>query len=248
MITNVMRKQDLACQENCGNLIGPKGGKGRCRPCNNKRDRKLLKEARELGRLDRGEFSTPKTPTPKTPKPKELRYNDSCFNCGAGVWRTKSSRPEIICQPCRRKGAYRPQSFICEFCKRNISIRNVGSSTRLRFCSIVCANESLYGTIGSSEEALENKRERYRRKNRRRRTLLSRVGIGNYTLAEIAERDSYLCSCCSKPVDMTLSGLDTWGPTIDHIKPVSKGGLDTRDNVALAHRTCNTKKSATYLE
>ena len=32
-------------------------------------------------------------------------------------------------------------------------------------------------------------------------------------------------------------------PTIDHIKPISKGGTHTWDNVQLAHFHCNSIKS-----
>jgi 5-methylcytosine-specific restriction endonuclease McrA len=43
---------------------------------------------------------------------------------------------------------------------------------------------------------------------------------------------------------MGLSGLDDWGPTIDHVIPLVKGGPDTRNNVQLAHRTCNVAKGS----
>jgi 5-methylcytosine-specific restriction endonuclease McrA len=38
---------------------------------------------------------------------------------------------------------------------------------------------------------------------------------------------------------MGLSGDHRMGPTIDHLIPVSKGGADVPENVALAHRSCN---------
>lgn len=33
-----------------------------------------------------------------------------------------------------------------------------------------------------------------------------------------------------------------WYPSIDHVIPVSKGGLHSWENVKLAHRKCNTRK------
>lgn len=35
----------------------------------------------------------------------------TCSRCGRTVWRSKTSRPQIVCQPCRRKrkGPYRPR-------------------------------------------------------------------------------------------------------------------------------------------
>lgn len=84
--------------------------------------------------------------------------------------------------------------------------------------------------------------ESHRSKNRRRRALKLSLPSERYTTAEIAERDGFRCGICGDPVDMALSGLDDWGPTIDHVKALVNGGSDTLDNVQLAHRTCNIAK------
>lgn len=42
-----MRMQDRQCQEDCGRLVGPKGGKGRCLPCNQKVKRAATKAAQK---------------------------------------------------------------------------------------------------------------------------------------------------------------------------------------------------------
>jgi 5-methylcytosine-specific restriction endonuclease McrA len=82
-------------------------------------------------------------------------------------------------------------------------------------------------------------------KHRRRRAFKLDLLSEPYTLAGIAERDGYMCQWppCGLPVDMMLSGLETWGPTVDHVIPVSKGGPDTPGNVQLMHRRCNIRKS-----
>jgi 5-methylcytosine-specific restriction endonuclease McrA len=84
----------------------------------------------------------------------------------------------------------------------------------------------------------------YVAKARRRRAAKLGLPSEPYTLAEIATRDDHECQLCHRPVDMTLSGLDDWGPTIDHVIPIIRGGPDTRDNVQLAHRTCNVAKGS----
>lgn len=58
----------------------------------------------------------------------------------------------------------------------------------------------------------------------------------------------YLCgeSCDWEDFTITKGGVFIAGdmyPSIDHIKPLAKGGLHSWDNVRLAHRICNTKKS-----
>ena len=51
------------------------------------------------------------------------------------------------------------------------------------------------------------------------------------------------CCHCGHPVNKGLSGQNPWGPTVDHVIPVSLGGppLD-RANVRLAHRKCNCSR------
>jgi 5-methylcytosine-specific restriction endonuclease McrA len=45
-----------------------------------------------------------------------------------------------------------------------------------------------------------------------------------------------LCALCGKPIENMKDC------TIDHIIPVSKGGLTTVENCQLAHRKCNLKR------
>jgi 5-methylcytosine-specific restriction endonuclease McrA len=83
----------------------------------------------------------------------------------------------------------------------------------------------------------------WRRKNRKRRLARLNAGdAGRYTLAEVADRDGCCCHICGRKVNMALSGMRPGGPTIDHLIPISADGPDTIDNVALAHRQCNTER------
>ena len=45
-----------------------------------------------------------------------------------------------------------------------------------------------------------------------------------------------ICELCGKPI------TDMKDCTIDHIIPVSKGGLTTLDNCRLAHKLCNVRR------
>jgi endogenous inhibitor of DNA gyrase (YacG/DUF329 family) len=62
------------------------------------------------------------------------------------------------------------------------------------------------------------------------------------SVTELAERDGNRCHICCRKVDMNLSGKAKWGPTIEHIVPVSRGGTNEPGNLALAHRYCNTAR------
>jgi hypothetical protein len=54
----------------------------------------------------------------------------------------------------------------------------------------------------------------------------------------LIERDNGICQICEE------SCLED--PSIDHKRPVSKGGTHTWDNIQLAHRICNIKKGVQY--
>lgn len=59
---------------------------------------------------------------------------------------------------------------------------------------------------------------------------------------DLAARDGARCNLCQGRIDMTLAGSDNMGPTIDHLLPVSMGGTNDSNNLALAHRRCNTRR------
>jgi 5-methylcytosine-specific restriction endonuclease McrA len=53
-----------------------------------------------------------------------------------------------------------------------------------------------------------------------------------------------ICLCCAKPIAKDEVAL----AQLDHINPLSKGGSDTDENIALAHKRCNTDKLNKKLE
>ena len=71
------------------------------------------------------------------------------------------------------------------------------------------------------------------------------------TLEKLYKRDNGICKICGHKCDYTDYYIDENGtyiagnnyPSIDHIKPISKGGCHTWENVQLAHRICNTIKN-----
>lgn len=75
------------------------------------------------------------------------------------------------------------------------------------------------------------------------------------SLRKLACRDGDQCQICGLFVDWhdaeEVDGTVICGgmyPSIDHIKPISRGGLHAWDNVQLAHRKCNSYKCDRYEE
>ena len=62
------------------------------------------------------------------------------------------------------------------------------------------------------------------------------------TLPRLFEKYNGICNICGKQISFECSRESGDYPSIDHIKPISKGGLHRWNNVQLACRSCNIKK------
>ena len=72
------------------------------------------------------------------------------------------------------------------------------------------------------------------------------------TLERLIKRDGLRCAICGELCDKNdkrwNSRFGPMYPTIDHIKPMSKGGGHVWSNVQVAHSICNTIKNDAYAE
>lgn len=60
--------------------------------------------------------------------------------------------------------------------------------------------------------------------------------------AVVYERDGWTCGICRKSVDPTLRGPHPLSASLDHVKPLSRGGDHLYSNVQCAHFLCNSQK------
>ena len=60
--------------------------------------------------------------------------------------------------------------------------------------------------------------------------------------AELRERDGAGCSICGCEVDFGKFFPDPWSPSVDHVIPLARGGLNVPENLALARLGCNREK------
>lgn len=88
------------------------------------------------------------------------------------------------------------------------------------------------------------KRARYRGKAMGRRYASEKAG-DDITWGELGERDKWRCHICGDRVlKRAGKAKQPRGATVDHLIPIADGGTHTWDNVALAHRSCNTSRGA----
>jgi len=170
-------------------------------------------------------------------KPKAIILDKVCDWCSK-IFETKIKAQRFCCIDCSRAGnALRsaelrhktklPKSldFLCDDCGQLVvSNKRVTKGRYGRFCR-VCA--------------LRRRRERYRQKHLKRQQVLNPLRI---SVEVLIERDGVLCHLCGVDVDLALPRNSRFGATIDHVVPLSKGGLDVLDNLKLAHWICNIKK------
>lgn len=58
-------------------------------------------------------------------------------------------------------------------------------------------------------------------------------------IADLAERDGWVCWLCDGPIDPEASPGTPGSATVDHVVPRSRGGRTEPENLRLAHRRCN---------
>jgi len=80
--------------------------------------------------------------------------------------------------------------------------------------------------------------------NERRKAMIKAASVPGvvFTHREIFERDGWICQLCGDPVDPESRRPRMSGASLDHIVPLSKGGLHVPENVQLAHLICNIRK------
>lgn len=126
---------------------------------------------------------------------------------------------------------YKQASFsVCECCGGLF----VPSGHRHKYCSDYCRNKV--------DNAIH--------KDKRLKKLAGRVVDKGITLGKLYERDNgkcYLCGCVCNWNDYEErdNGAFIAGgsyPSIDHVVPISKGGMHSWENIRLACRKCNIEK------
>lgn len=133
---------------------------------------------------------------------------------------------------------FESKKAVCRYCGKEFMTTFKESKV---FCSKECAKRHAHSQV------------RMRKRLRKHRINDSMID-SDITLGKLIKRDNHICKICGKPVDENDYYIDDVGnfivghdyPSIDHIKPISKGGTHSWDNIQLAHHYCNTVKNDNY--
>ena len=88
--------------------------------------------------------------------------------------------------------------------------------------------------------------EVHRSESQRRRALLRNATVEVFQDIDIYNRDNWICGICGEKVDKRFKGRNPKAVSLDHIKPLTKGGNHTMENCQCSHFGCNSSKNAQY--
>jgi len=151
--------------------------------------------------------------------------------CGV-VCRTNAGKNKL--RSARFKAAISEKSSrICKFCGASFEPTEGGGYGSQSFCNAVCrikwhGRDQTVSGLKLSQSA-----------SRRGAKVLE-----TFSPFTIFERDGWRCKSCGCKTPKILRGLhDDKAPEIDHIVPVSKGGVHSMKNAQCLCRKCNRSKS-----
>ena len=174
--------------------------------------------------------------------------NINCKKCGLVLKLTKSIGLKISQYEERERKELR-----LKIQEEIAGLQNIKDNHKHSFKCKNC-NRFCFTNLSGKKFCCNNCRNRFhnRKKELKRRERIFKNGGVDHdiTLDKLADRDEMTCHICDKKVDWSdynmIEGHFCVGkdyPSVDHVRPISKGGRHVWDNVKLAHHYCNTLKS-----
>lgn len=179
-----------------------------------------------------------------------------CIDCGTLRKVGANSRPEILCQPCRRarRGitgehvrGHAPPPRPCVDCGQD---RIVTKLSRLDVVCQPCRRVRRLALGGDTEaEAIRRRERRSRlgsrrdRGHHRKRAVQFGVAYEPINPKRVYDRDRWVCGICGERVDPSQKWPNQMCASLDHVVPMSLGGGHLYVNVQCAHWICNVIKS-----
>ena len=157
-------------------------------------------------------------------------------------------------RPCDACGnPFVAHTALSRFCSRDCRKGSRFRRKRVERACVECGTVFMAGFSTITRCPLHQKRStrrQYRRKHghsgkiRNRAIRFGVQYVKGISRTKLFERDGWRCVLCGCSTPKRLIGKNhPRSPTIDHIVPMSMGGAHTWDNIQLACRDCNTRKS-----
>lgn len=155
------------------------------------------------------------------------RPRKPCIQCGepSGYPVSSNCGDDVVCRPCRRRNSDmrpkpEPLTWACANCGE-LKTRMPTRGQTPRYCGKSCEQKAAF----------------YRRRAR-----LLGAFVEDINRLEVFLADGYRCHLCGLMTDRSKSYPHPKSPTVDHIVPLSKGGLHERSNCRTACARCNWAK------
>jgi 5-methylcytosine-specific restriction endonuclease McrA len=161
------------------------------------------------------------------------------------------NEPKKICPICEKE--FTAKNRATKYCSKTCRERarkGKGKYKKIPITCVVCGKEFVTDREDrkTCSRACRLARDRISR-NSRYDELKERGEFDeSVTLINVYNAFKGKCQACGKELSFETGWLENDYPSIDHIKPLAKGGTHTWDNVQLLCRGCNCKKSDKYLE
>jgi 5-methylcytosine-specific restriction endonuclease McrA len=146
-----------------------------------------------------------------------------CRTCGKRI----AERAIRYCrQPCMPPSATLAitRELICD--RRGCGARFTTRIAKARYCTPLCRRRA------TRKPKELRSRSRFRQPSGPIRTARLRM----------FERDGWICWLCREAVDPALRWPDGRSASLDHVVPLSQGGVDDESNLRLAHLDCNAAR------
>ena len=161
----------------------------------------------------------------------------TCDQCHIEFTAKSNGKNRFCSRKCKQANRVERSHYVdfCVTCDQPMIATTAGHADhRTRFCSRVC-----FGVSRRIDP------ERLAAKNHAARAF--RFGVEydrTVTRAAVLDRDGWICGLCSEPIPKDADYPSYGYGSLDHIKPLSKGGAHVWSNVQAAHLGCNIAKGA----
>lgn len=186
-----------------------------------------------------------------------------CKNCGCAFVDRSAKLNVEVCRSCKDE---EKRKIACERENKRNAYKAITKdrSRNCKICGVMFSPLYGFGRGGlsvCSDECMRltrrNERKKYKKTdsyktsrsiNNHLRRIRKKTGLNGEIITErfnrfeIFERDKWICKLCLKKVNKNLKNPHPMSATLDHIIPISHGGLHVKTNVQLAHMICNSKK------